>query len=138
VRAALLLASLLLAAPAAAQNRTASDGVYAEAQAERGRAIYQSHCVICHGPDMTGGPGSPPIVGRAFMIGWRSESVGALLDHLRTTMPTGQAGALTDQEYADVLSVILQTNGYPASADGTELATDPVELMDVTMGAPPE
>jgi quinoprotein glucose dehydrogenase len=138
VRRALLLVPLLVAASAAAQDEgpTAADGVYSAEQAERGRAVYQSYCVICHGPELTGGPGSPPLVGRAFLIGWQRESVGALLDNLRTTMPTGQAGALTDRQYADVLATILEANGFPPSLDGAELPIDPAALEGVTLGAP--
>jgi mono/diheme cytochrome c family protein len=125
--AALILAALF-ASPAPAEG-----GLYSAAQAERGQAVYDRHCVACHAAGMTGGgAGSPPLVGQIFMIGWRGESVGALLDYLRTTMPTGMAGSLTDQEYADVLALMLQANGVPADA-GVELGTDPEALMDVAI-----
>ena len=138
MRRALLLIPLLIAtsAPAQDEGSTATDGIYSAEQSARGAAVYDAHCVMCHAVGMTGGAGSPAIVGRGFMIGWARESVGALLDNLRATMPTGQAGALSDQQYADVLATILEANGFPASPDGVELPTDPAALEDVTLGAP--
>jgi mono/diheme cytochrome c family protein len=137
VRHLLLLALLLTGAPALAEDaRTAADGIYSEAQAARGLAVYDAHCMVCHASGMTGGAGSPPLVGRAFLIGWRTETVGALLEQLRATMPTGQAGSLSDQQYADVLSAMLKANGFPPSSDGAELAADPAALEGVTLGAP--
>jgi len=130
------LAALVLALPAAAADlaETTAGGVYAPAQAEHGLEIYADHCVACHAEGMKGGPGAPPLIGASFKAGWEGETVGSLLDYLRTTMPTGQAGALKDQEYADVLAAVLQANGYPPSSNGGEIATDPAALENVTIG----
>lgn len=119
--------------PGRADDATGSAGLYSEAQAARGLAVYEKHCVACHAAGMTGGPGSPPLKGEIFLIGWRGEKVGVLLEQIHLTMPTGLAGSLADQEYADVLAAVLQANGFPPSADGSELATDPAALMDVTI-----
>lgn len=132
------LAALLLAGPAIAGEGTAADGIYSAAQAERGAAVYERSCVACHAPDMTGAPGSPPLVGRLFMIVWEGETVGALYDYLKTMMPTGAAGTLTDQQYADVLALLLETNGFPASAEGAELAPDPAALAAIAIGPTPQ
>ncbi len=116
-------------------SRSALEGVYSEAQAARGLAVYAEHCVTCHAEGMTGGPGSPPLAGRVFMIGWERETVGALYDYLKTTMPTGRAGALEDQQYADVLAAVLAANGFPSSADGGDLPPDPAALGGIMLGA---
>jgi len=41
----------VIAATVLAQtSRSVWDGVYTEAQAKRGEAIYEQNCVSCHGP----------------------------------------------------------------------------------------
>lgn len=112
----------------------ASDGVYSEAQVARGLEVYEAHCLSCHAKGMTGGPGSPPLAGRIFMIGWEAKTVGALYDSLKTTMPTGKAGSLTDQEYVDVLAAILAANGFPPDKESGELTADPASLEGILIG----
>ncbi len=129
------LAATTTAAPSLAEGG-AAQGVFSTAQAERGAAVYEQHCIACHAAGMAGGPGSPPLVGRIFLIGWQAETLGVLFDHLKTTMPTGAAGTLTDQQYADAMALILQANGFPPSADGSEIAPDSPALSEIVIGAP--
>ena len=108
-------------------GRTNWDGIYAEGQAERGAGIYTANCEICHAANMRGGPGARGVVGLAFQYLWKDKTLGALFDAMRTKMPPGQPGTLTDQEYADVLAVILRGNGLPAGG-ATELPADRAQL----------
>ena len=108
------------------------DGVYAEAQAERGAVIYKEKCEICHAANMRGGPGARGVVGLAFQLLWKDKTLGQLFEAVRTKMPPGQPGTLTDQEYVDVLSVILRGNGFPAGA-GQELPPDRVRLDQLVL-----
>ena len=110
----------------AGADRTIRDGVYSEAQAERGVSIYQANCEICHAVNMRGGPGVRGVVGLAFQFLWKDKSLGELFNAMRSKMPPGQPGALTDQEYIDVLSAILRGNGMPAAA--AELPADRAQL----------
>jgi mono/diheme cytochrome c family protein len=128
--------AVFASASAGAADFAAASGVYSEAQAERGAQVYESHCIACHAAGMNGGPGAPPLTGRIFLVGWQAETVGTLYDYLKTTMPTGAAGTLSDQQYADALALILKTNGFPTSADGAELAPDPAALAAIAIGAP--
>ena len=48
------------------------DGVYTEAQASRGKALYSQECASCHGSELTGGEMAPPLAGGEFMAGWRT------------------------------------------------------------------
>jgi hypothetical protein len=110
-----LLCLLLARSPAATGNgRTIWDGIYAESQAERGAVIYKEHCETCHAANMRGGPGARGVVGLAFQYLWKDKTLGELFEAMRTKMPPGQPGSLSDQEYIDVLSTILQGNGLPA------------------------
>ena len=44
----------------AQQTRTAGDGVYSEAQAARGHALYRDTCAKCHGDALEGNRKSKP------------------------------------------------------------------------------
>ena len=55
-------------------TRTVRDGVFTDAQAARGQAIYQKQCASCHGDALQGVQG-PPLVADAFSAtGTRSRS----------------------------------------------------------------
>jgi mono/diheme cytochrome c family protein len=119
--AAVLLALALSAArvstsQAPAGRRTVWDGAYTAEQAERGdrQLVYQ--CSMCHGSDFHGGPGAQGIVGPEFLFSWNQKSAAELFEYVQTTMPPGQAGSLSDDQYADVLAAIFKRNGFPAAA----------------------
>jgi mono/diheme cytochrome c family protein len=139
-----LFATLALAgAPsgAAGQDSGASvwDDVYTEGQAERGSVVLAQKCVECHGVNLKGGPGVPPLVGLEFSFGWDTRSLGELYEYLVTTMPTGQPGSLSDQAYVDIIAAVLKLNGIPAGEEGAELAPDTTSLGQIMLTfKPPE
>src|SRR5262245_21654151 len=93
---------------AQAPDRTIWDGVYSEAQAERGRANYVKVCQVCHGANFLGhlASNAPALKGASFIGDWESESLGAVFEKIRTTMPPQGAG-LVANEKLDVLAFIL-------------------------------
>ena len=100
--------------------RAQGAGAFTAAQADRGMAAFVLTCAMCHGEDMSGGAGAPALSGPDFAFGWKGKPVQALFDKISTTMPPGQTGALTDQQYLDVVSAILRKNGVaPGSAELT-------------------
>lgn len=105
-------------------------GVYTMEQAERGAEIYTRECETCHAANMRGGPAVRGVVGLAFQFLWKDRSLGELFEAIRTKMPPGKPGTLTDQEYIDVLAAILQGNELPAGRD-TELPADPEFLGSI-------
>src|SRR5439155_3067150 len=56
----------------AGQARTVRDGVYSNAQAARGQALFKERCVICHAETLKGGLG-PPLVGDEFLGVWGNQ-----------------------------------------------------------------
>jgi len=113
----------LVSAPAGA----ADVGLYTEAQAARGRAIYGKRCALCHGEQLQGNP-APPLAGDAFAVSWSHPqiTVDDLMFLVRTTMPPRMARTLQPQETADVVAFLLSENDYPP---GTEtLAIDSPRL----------
>ncbi len=133
--AALLAAACLTWSPAARAGTSTLDGVYSSAQAERGLEIYTDHCVMCHAKDFTGSPGAPALTGPAFLFTWDGMTMAALFDYIKTMMPPGEVGSLTDQEYADALAIILKANMFPAK-DGAELTADDAALAAVAIQQP--
>ena len=102
--------------PPANAQRTVWDGVYSEAQAERGRVLYTEACSGCHAPDLRGNNTSPSLVGMSFTFLWGGSTLGALLERIREQMPPAAPGTLPAQTYRDILAFVLSENTYPAGA----------------------
>ena len=103
---------------------TVQDGVFSDAQATRGQALYTQRCAGCHGPALAGAQ-APPLAGSAFTFKWRKEPLSALFIKIRYTMPPNPAPdatpRLTPAEGADLVAHVLKTNGFPAGK--TDFAT---------------
>jgi len=99
-----------------AQEVTSSvlDGIYTDAQAARGAAAYPQHCAACHGAALGGLGEAPALIGAQFISDFNGLTVGDLFDRIRTTMPLNNPAGLSRDQYADILSFILKSNGYPA------------------------
>ena len=108
-----------------AQDKTVWDGVYTEAQAARGEALFGDKCAKCHGPDLSGGD-APSLVGSEFGGNWDDLSLGDLADRLRVSMPQDNPQSLTREQVADLVSLILKGNGVPAGT--TDLPIQPEYL----------
>ena len=61
----LAMSAVMATAVQAQSARTVQDGVFTEAQATRGQALYAKQCASCHG-NMAEGLQGPPLVGDAF------------------------------------------------------------------------
>ena len=103
-------------------------GVYTAAQAERGRATYASTCSRCHNPDLSGDRG-PALKGARFLTTWGGGSVTRLFEKVRDTMPPFGTSTLDDKTKLDVVTFILQTNGFPAA--DKELAAEDLEAIQI-------
>lgn len=112
---------MLILAPqiAAAQQGRVSiwDGVYTDAQAERGRALYAQKCSVCHGADLSGDFETPPLVGR-FMPYWSGSTLNVLFEYISTAMPLQKPGALGADANIDIVAFILKGNGIPSGSKG--------------------
>jgi len=92
------------------------DGVYTEAQAERGAALFDRECAQCHGPAGVGGGMAPALVAAAFLANYDGQTVGDLFERNKNTMPVGREGQLSGQQIADITAFMLQVNKFPAGA----------------------
>ena len=143
IRQALLVSSLLPTAYCLLLNasegqapRTVWDGVYTDAQAERGRASYQQSCVACHRDDLRGDNTAPSLVGESFLFLWGDMEVGELSARIQKLMPPDRPGSLSAQTYIDVVAFILQKNEFPAG--NMELGTDAGGLHILITATRPE
>jgi mono/diheme cytochrome c family protein len=115
-----LLAVAPAAIVAAAQPATAPpsqsawDGVFNQAQVERGRTAYNAQCARCHGETLGGGENSPALVDDVFFAFWGGKTVGDLVEYTRTTMPSDGPGKISRKRCTDIAAYLLSTNGFPA------------------------
>ncbi len=109
---------IFLRATVHAQPPTKSiwDGVYTEAQAARGKALYAESCASCHGGELTGGEMAPPLAGGEFMAGWDGLTIGDLFERVRISMPQNSPGSLSGQQNADILAFMFSANKFPPGA----------------------
>ena len=93
-----------------AQDKTADQGVYTAAQAARGAAVFDAHCVTCHREP---GGTAPVLAGERFTKSFADATLRAVFTTIQTTMPRGAPGSLTEAEYVDIVAHLLRLNGYP-------------------------
>jgi mono/diheme cytochrome c family protein len=121
IAAALLLTGGWLQEVGSAQQQKTSiwAGVYTEAQAARGRVVYEQRCARCHGRNLEGlssafdWRGQPPLADPEFRRNWIGLSMADLSERIRISMPQENPGSLRRPQVADVLAYLLQQNGYP-------------------------
>ncbi|HZI50904.1 MAG TPA: cytochrome c [Terriglobia bacterium] len=103
---------------AAATPRSVWDGVFSAEQAARGAVEFQEHCSSCHGPDLQGSADAKALKGDRFWTDWKESTVDYLLERISKSMPFSEdgslAGTLSQQTYVDVVTHILNMNGFPA------------------------
>jgi mono/diheme cytochrome c family protein len=118
---------------AAAQTKSTQDGVYSDAQATRGEAVYTKSCASCHGPDLEGSGQAPALADADFAKEWNGQPLSDLFERIHQTMPGDAPGTLSAPDVADVLAFVLKKGHHPAGA--ADLAADPAALKSVTFSA---
>jgi len=90
------------------------DGVYTQAQADRGKTAYNESCAACHGDQLTGGEIAPALAGGDFLSNWNGLTVGQLFDRTRTGMPPGSPAKVSRDAKVDIIAYVLSFNKFPA------------------------
>jgi mono/diheme cytochrome c family protein len=134
VSAAAIFCAAVAVLPAAQEQedvksrKTVRDPAYTAAQAARGKQVYLANCVTCHLPELDGsanpteGARGAPLVGTRFVQDFGESKVSALFNKMKRDMPSGRPGTLTDQQYLDAATYVLQRNNFPAGSN--ELTVD--------------
>lgn len=105
-------------------------GVFTGAQAQRGKATYDTACIRCHGGDLAGTT-APALKGDRFMTTYGQETVDRLFLKIRDTMPPNFGTILDDNAKIDIVAYILQTNGYPAGPRDLAPIGDELAAMQI-------
>jgi cytochrome c len=98
------------------------DRQFKAVQSIEGKRIYtEQQCAICHGENMRGSASAPALADPGFRQAWQGRTLGALFDCIKTTMPPGRGGSLSDGDYVHLISAILEANGYKPGTDSSLL-----------------
>jgi ankyrin repeat protein len=122
---------LVKATPLAANTRTNWDGVYTDAQAQRGRDVYRRACAVCHLDTLAGDAVSPPLVGPAFLRRFDGQTAHEMVQAVRASMPQNAPDTLGDRGYVDLIAFLLNANGGRTGA--LELPLDVAELEKIVI-----
>jgi len=131
---ALALATAGVLRAQAPTGKTTNDGVFTDAQVKRGGDVYQQQCAACHDAQLTGSGTAPALAGTDFSANWKDETVGALFERIRATMPADNPGSLTRPQVSELVAFILNFNKYPVGQ--TDLGTDFEALKAIKITAP--
>ena len=103
-------------------NLSIWDGIYTEAQAARGGAVFGDQCAVCHGNPPVGASMGPPLIGDDFLAGFKDSNVEQIFTKISTTMPANDPGTLKPAEVTDVVAFLAMSNKWPAGEK--ELSSD--------------
>ena len=104
-----------------ADPRTLNDAIYTEAQADNGEGLYKTHCLACHDKKYF----------RPVLKRWNGQPLGVFYTVMVTSMPESNPGALSLDEYSDILAYILSLSRYPSGEE--ELASAMESLHEITI-----
>jgi len=128
--AAVFAAAAIDAAASSAQaGKTVWDGVYSDAQSQRGQDLSKASCVTCHGEGLAGTDLAPALQGDDFKTAWSGRTAAELFEKIQTTMPADRVGTLKAPQSADLVAFILKLNEYPAGS--SELASEMPALQQI-------
>ncbi len=88
----------------------------AAGQPAAGQAAYEESCAECHGTRLQGGAHGPALSGVSFSSVWGERSADDLFEFVRAEMPPGQVGALGDDVYRSIVTLILEADGSNETA----------------------
>jgi mono/diheme cytochrome c family protein len=118
-------------------TRTVADGVYTDAQADRGAAAYDAACSNCHRADL-GGNSGPALKEQRFARVYADKDLKTLFTKVATTMPRQAPGSLTEDAYLDIVAHMLKENGFRAGGEPLSVAAlDTIRIVPGQRKPPP-
>jgi PQQ-dependent dehydrogenase (methanol/ethanol family) len=126
--------TLLLSLCAAAAQAQEVALTYTQAQAARGKAVYEQTCVVCHGENLDDGALGPPLKGAQFIRKYGGKTVDGLYTVTSTTMPSAAPGSLDAATYAALVAYLLQANDIVPGAQELPASTAALANMLVPAG----
>lgn len=107
ILAGMVGATLMIAAAPA----FAAEGPFTQAQVDKGKEEYNTHCRTCHAKDGAGALG-PALHGDVFKARFGGQSVADVRDWIHANMPQTAPGSLKDEQLQPIMSYILSLNGF--------------------------
>jgi uncharacterized membrane protein len=126
-----LVQSALRAQSAQQPTKSVQDGVFNEEQLKRGTQTFVDNCSTCHAQDLSGGEIAPALFGPNFMANWNGLTVGDLFERIRISMPPDNPDKMTRQQNIDIVSAILNANGFPTGKTELESRTEVLKLIKI-------
>lgn len=112
---------------AMAQDAKLAPLTFTDEQARRGKAQFGgSGCGSCHGGQLQGLDGGPPLVGDSIKEDRFGGSVADLYNFILENMPADNPGTLKPNQVVPLVAFIVQSNGFKAG--DTPLPDDPAEM----------
>lgn len=121
---------------ARARVRSIWDGVYTDAQAKRGEAVYKMYCALCHGATLGGSDKAPELVGDAFLKTWYGKTANDVFKQVQKNMPKDAPGILKPQQAVDLFAFIFSSNKFPVGEQ--DLAAEAEILSDIRIEKQPK
>lgn len=96
-------------------SRSVWEGIYNQAQADRGKGLYTHECTSCHGDNLMGkeSENSPALTGERFTSQWDGRTVADMYRKILRKMPQDDPGTLSPQQSVDLVAFLLSFNKYP-------------------------
>jgi mono/diheme cytochrome c family protein len=120
----LAVSSAFAAAPALADQ----EGPYTQAQLDKGKTEYNTHCRTCHAANGKGALG-PALFGDPFKARFAGQSMADVRQWIHENMPQTAPGSLTDDQLNVLMAYVLSLNGYKPGQ--TEMSPDSAKSVTV-------
>jgi len=102
---------------------------YSAAQARQGESSFNKNCASCHGVNLTDGNFGPPLAGKPFQERWAGRSMEELFNYLRSAMPPGLTGQISNGGYISLIAYLLEKNGIKSSAEVMPVKLETLSAM---------
>lgn len=104
-----ILASLAVATGGIAAPAAAAEGPFTQAQLDKGKSEYNTHCRTCHAANGKGALG-PALKGDDFRKKWGGKPISDLRHYTYEFMPQTAPQSLKDEQLDPILAFILSLN----------------------------
>lgn len=116
-----VLAGLAMGAVMAAAPAFAAEGPFNQAQLDKGKSEYNTHCRTCHAANGKGALG-PALAGDEFKKKYGGKPIAELRTYIYEQMPQTAPKSLKDEQLDPIVAYILSING--ATPGQKELTKD--------------
>jgi len=121
----------LMTMGAFAQDMSTADRSFSKEQVERGEELYQQHCASCHGLNLIAVDDEAiNLVGTPFKFSFGGKTIAEKWALAYGTMPPNNPGSLEQQQYLDILTYIMASNGIP-TGDEELTVDDPIDTITI-------